>query len=144
MFAKNEIECTLAIGALHCPFSQDPRNWANVSRQQLGCMTNRVWGKLLFAWSSRPQCALRDRMFFHWLLLCRAAKELIPSSEEGLAIFWRRKCGGEKREQVFLIFRFGRGTLNNDARHGTQKSGEVPFDAPKGLLLFLFPLEIDL
>ena len=144
MFPKNEIECPQTIGALHCPFGQDPGDGANVSCQQIGCMADRVWGKLRSAWSSRwLQCTLHNRNFFHWLDLCHAIKKLIPSSKEGLTIFRRRKRGGEKSEQLFLIFRFRRGPLNNDARHGTEKSGEIPFNGPKGLLLFLFPSEID-
>ena len=144
MLPKNEIERPQAIGARHCPFGQDPGDWANVSCQQFGCMTDCVWGNLSCAWSSRwLPCALPYRNFFHWLDLCHNIKEFIPSNKEGLTIFLRRKRRGEKSEQLFLIFRFRRGPLNNDARHGTEKSGEIPFDGPKGLMLFLFPSEID-
>lgn len=145
MSSQNEIERTQAIRALHCPFGQHSGDWANVSRQQLGCVTDGFRGKHLFARSSRwLRCALHIRNFFHCLSLCRVIRELVHSSKESLTIFWRRKRRSEKSDQFLLVFRSRRGPLNHDGRNGTEKSGEMFLDRPEALELFLFLLNIDL
>lgn len=140
VLAKNEIECPEAVGALRCPSRQDSGDWADETRKQFGCLAKRVWRKFHVAWSGlRLQCA----RFLPCSELRQAGKELVPSGEKSLTVLWRVKRRGENDEQLFRIFRFGCGPLDNNACHGAEKSGEMPFDGPKGLALPFLAFEID-